>query len=360
MALEDIASLKIIQAAAVILLAWIVSTFLPKLIHKIDDKSDKINFSGKTHEVIKKVISFFTYLTALIILVYISGIDVQIINLFNTKSFEAKAVQLLLIWLGTFIFVKYLATAFKQIDDAIKEIDLSEHFHSLLQKTLNYIAYTIAIAVSLNILELAGVFTALLAGAGVAGIVIGFAAKDVFSNLLGGIFIVIDQPFKIGDSIEVRGANATGVVREISLRSTEIITADNTHIFVPNALIATNPVVNFSIEKTRLLELTVGIDYKSDPKIATKAIKEALTKLPFIVESKPLEVIVELFADSSITLRIRMWVDTRKATLLEAKTQGIQTIYDTLKQQGIEIPFPQRVIRHIYEEKPKTKKKEKK
>lgn len=360
MALDDFFSLKIIQAAAVIIGAWIVATFLPKLIHKIDDKSDAINFSNKTHDIIKKVTSFLTYLTALVVLVYLSGFDKTLSELFSTKSIEAKGVQLILIWLGTFIFVKYLATAFKQLDDAIKEIDLSEHFHSLLQKTLNYIAYTIALVLSLNVLELTSLFTAMLAGAGVAGIVIGFAAKDVFSNLLGGIFIVLDRPFKIGDTIEVKGANTTGTVREISLRSTEIVTTDNTHIFVPNALIATNPVVNFSIEKTRMLELTVGIDYNSDQRRAAKAIKDSLQKLPFIVQAKPLEVISDLFADSAINLRIRMWVDTKQASLLEAKTHAIQTINDTLKQEKIDIPYPQRVIRHVYEEKPiKTKKNQK-
>ena len=134
----------------------------------------------------------------------------------------------------------------------------------------------------------------------------------------------------------VKGADITGTVREISLRLTRVVTADNVHVYIPNSLIATNSVLNYSKENERRVELIVAIMHKSDVTNATSAIKEGLKQCRGAVIEKATEVLVDSFTDISVNLKVRVWMDMRKTNgFTSAKDVATQCVLNALSNKKI-------------------------
>ncbi|MEW5955143.1 MAG: mechanosensitive ion channel family protein [Candidatus Micrarchaeota archaeon] len=337
---------RIAQSLAVLVGAWIIATFLPKLLYKIDEKSKRIDLSQRTHLILRKVISFLVWLAALGLVFFLSGLQEPVLAFLAGKTLEVKVIEVILIWVAAYVFVKYISGAFKKFDEYVGEIDFSEHAHSLIQTAFTYAAYLAAFVLTLFALDLTGAFAAVLAGAGLAGIVIGFAAKDVFSNLFGGIMLIIDQPFKIRDFIEVKGQNILGTVQKISLRSTDLLAPENTLVSVPNALLATNAIINYTANKVRRIDFMVGVAYGTDLGKAMKVILAAVNSDEAITQKEKTLIGTQNFGASSIDLVTYAWVDTSKpGGFFGIKTRLMNRVYRALAKEKIEIPFPQVVMR---------------
>ena len=328
--------------------ALVIGEIIPRLFYKLDQKSDRINLSDGTHTAFRKIFSFLVWLVALGLVIQWSGYSTHVLDVLTGESLQDRVIQIILTWAVIGIFVRYISGAFKQFDDLVGEVDLSTHTHQLVQKALNYTAYTIGLVLTFNILGWSAGFAALLTGAGVAGIVIGFAAKDVFSNLLSGIFIIMDRQFKVGDFIEVQGTSVKGIVRELSLRTTSIDTLDNIRMHIPNQLMATNPITNYSSHHIRRFVIPVSISYGDDIKKAIKVIIDSVKNDPAVIKDqkdKEPAVIVGDFADSGITLSALVWTDlSKEGGFIGIKNRLVEEIKNGFDKNGIEIPFPHRVM----------------
>lgn len=185
-----------------------------------------------------------------------------------------------------------------------------------------------------------------LASAGIAGIAIGFAAKDTLANLFGGLFIVADAPYKIGDYI-VLDTGERGMVTQIGLRSTRLLTRDDVEITLPNAQIANSKIVNESggpYEKARIT-VTVGVAYGSDVDQVRRVLLEAADGVEEVVKEPAPRVRFTEFGDSALIFRLLAWVHQpaqRGVAIDELHTQ----VYKRFNAAGIQIPFPQRDV-HI-------------
>jgi len=253
--------------------------------------------------------------------------------------------EVIAVWIVAWVVVKYFSDIFKKIDDVVDEVDFSEHTHSVIKKIFKYAVYILALLTTLNLLGLTGAIEGLLVGAGFAGIVVGFAAKDILSNLIGGLSILADRPFKIGDWIKLTDKNLSGSVKEISLRSTEIVSSDNTVINLPNSLVANTPIINYSKNKLRKIIFPVSIAYEADFKKATKVIKDELKGDEAIVSNKDIEVLFSNFGPSSVDLTVRVWVDTKKGKgAVETQSRLKNEVKIALDKAGIEIPYPKQVM----------------
>lgn len=184
--------------------------------------------------------------------------------------------------------------------------------------------------------------TAWLASAGIVGVALGFAAKDTLANLLAGIYILADAPYKIGDYL-VLGSGYRGRVTDIGIRSTRILTRDDVEIVVPNALIANDIIVNESggpYEKERI-SVNVGVAYGSDVDRVRRVILEACHGLDMIAPDPPPQVRFRAFGDSSLNFSLLVWV--KKPELRGLLIDALNTrIYRSFARENIEIPFPQR------------------
>jgi small-conductance mechanosensitive channel len=190
-----------------------------------------------------------------------------------------------------------------------------------------------------------------LASAGIVGIAVGFAAKDSLANLFGGLFLIMDAPYKIGDFINL-DSGERGQVVKIGLRSTRLMTRDDVEITLPNAHIASSKVVNETggpHEKTRVA-VHVGVAYGSDIDRVREVLLSAAQSVESVVQApEPYVRFVEM-GDSALIFRVQGWIDTPANR--GACVDGMNTaIYKALGQAGIEIPFPQRVV-HLSRSEP--------
>jgi len=186
--------------------------------------------------------------------------------------------------------------------------------------------------------------SAWLASAGIVGIAVGFAAKDTLANLFGGLFVIMDAPYRIGDFINL-DSGERGRVIKIGLRSTRLLTRDDVEITLPNAHIANAKVINESggpYEKTRVA-ITVGVAYGSDIDRVREVLLEAALSVECVVHDPAPRVRFVEMGDSALIFRVQGWIDepAQRGICID----GLNTaIYKALGQADIEIPFPQRVV----------------
>jgi small-conductance mechanosensitive channel len=153
--------------------------------------------------------------------------------------------------------------------------------------------------------------TAFAAALGIGGLAISLAAQDTLADAIAGFLILIDQPFRVGDRIEITGLGTWGDVVEIGTRSTRIRTRDNRLVIVPNSAIAKDQVVNYSYPDPRYrVQIEVGIDYDSDLKLAREAAIAAVKDVEGVLLDKPIDALFLDFGDNTIVFRIRWWIDS--------------------------------------------------
>lgn len=180
--------------------------------------------------------------------------------------------------------------------------------------------------------------SALIAGLGIIGFTLGFALQDVSANFAAGMLLLYQQPFELGDTIEVGGYG--GKVKDVDLRATKILTFDGLLVMIPNQEVYTNTITNFTRVKRRRLEHTVSISHQSDVLFVEKLLLDALNGLPFLLKDPAPEVKLTAFGAASIDLAIYFWYDTKRHGFLEANNLGAVEIKKALEKAGVDMPFP--------------------
>ena len=220
-------------------------------------------------------------------------------------------------------------------DQALKRHGMEVTVRRFFCNVINALGYICMLGILLQTVGLTATsLTALVASAGVA---VGLALQGSLSNFAGGVLILLMKPFVIGDYI-VQG-NTEGTVKEIGLVYTELSTADNRLIVIPNGTLIDSSIVNVTATGKRRLELSVGIGYKSDLKKA----KEVLIRLgendPARDPENPVNVFVAELAESSVNLGLHVWVSSSE--YWNAKWRLTENIKMAFDEEGIEIPFKQ-------------------
>jgi small conductance mechanosensitive channel len=178
---------------------------------------------------------------------------------------------------------------------------------------------------------------AALAGLGVVGIALGFAAQDSVANVISGIMIFWDKPFIVGDWIRTEGNS--GKVTEITLRSTRIRTNRNTYVVIPNKSVIDAVLENYSKHGELRIDVPVGIAYKEDIRQAREVLLEAVRRIPGVMAQPQPDVVVESLGDSSVNLLVRAWIET--ADEMQPKTfVVVEASKLALDAAGIQIPYP--------------------
>jgi small-conductance mechanosensitive channel len=201
--------------------------------------------------------------------------------------------------------------------------------------------YSILILATITGLNEAGVNLNVLVGAaGVASVAIGFASQTTMSNLVSGIFILLERPFLIGDTIKV--GNTTGEVSLMGLFSTILKTPENMMVRIPNEILMKSEITNVTRYPIRRLELFIGVSYAVDIAELRRLILGCVSDLEFIRKTPVAEVNFKSFSESSIQVAVGFWVERERAT--EAFTLLAEALKRTLDTAKIEIPVPQRGI----------------
>jgi small-conductance mechanosensitive channel len=180
--------------------------------------------------------------------------------------------------------------------------------------------------------------------AGTLGIGLGFGLQNIASNFISGLILLFESPIKVGDRVVV--GEVDGDVVEIGARSTTVITNNNIAIIVPNTQFVTQNIVNWKYRDNQVrFEVPIGVAYGSDLRLVCRILLEIAAANPDVLESPSPDVVFLRFGDSSIELFLRVWTITQvhwKPVLVSAINFEI---YERFQANGIEIPFPQRVVR---------------
>lgn len=189
--------------------------------------------------------------------------------------------------------------------------------------------------------------TSFVAAIGAAGLAIGLALQGSLANFAGGVLILLFRPFRIGDWIEAQGVS--GTVDSIQIFHTVLRTGDNKTIIVPNGNLSNGIITNTNRQPTRKVVFDVGVDYEADLQKAREVLLELAKDERILAEPAP-QAVISTLGDSSITVSLRVWVKT--ADYWDVMFMFNEQSRDRLKTAGIDIPFPQRVIRVVQEAAP--------
>jgi small-conductance mechanosensitive channel len=210
--------------------------------------------------------------------------------------------------------------------------------------------YIIGVASILSLIPaLKQIGTSILASAGILAMAIGLASQEALSNFVGGIFIVIGKPFKIGDFIEIDSV-VTGTVTEITLRHTVIRNAENRMIIVPNSTINSSTIINSNIGETATCAFVeVGVAYTENLDRCIQVMREVIEEHPLLIDHRSdkekeagvdkVKIRVNALGDSAITLRAFAWGKTA-GDAASIKFDSYKAIKDRFDKENIEIPYP--------------------
>ena len=242
-------------------------------------------------------------------------------------------IGILIIIFGVLIAKIISLYAKKMLKDQIKKED-----SDLIIKILYYAMTIIVLITALPMLgfKLSG----LLVAGGILGIALGFASQSIVSNLLSGIFLLIERPISIGNPVNIDGT--IGIVEDIQIISTTLRTFDCLYLRMPNQKVFTANITNFEANIARRFKDVIGIRYKDDADKATNIIHSVIEKEPMALKNPEPVVFVSGLGDNSVNLTAKIWAPVSEWYSLYTKL--LWKIKIALKIDGIEIPFPQRVI----------------
>lgn len=331
----------LLKAVAALVIAVFVWLIVKRILSSFEKRTKKYNFFQNNEKIFPIIRKALFYGLILVIGTYLIRLfDIELLE----KSFDAFIIILLASPATDFLhlLLSYLERHFL----GKKDTKIDDIVFDLLNKFAGAAIYAIAIILALDILGIN--VMPFIAGAGIAGIAIGFAAKDTLSNLIAGVVLILDRPFEVGDRIEVwsapTGSATWGDVIDIGLRATKIKTTDNIVIVIPNNEIMKRDIVNYTIITSKIrIRINIGIAYDADLKKAKEIISSVAGTAKWVAEEPPPKVVVRNFGESSVDLQLRVWINDarRRMDVIDYITDAVKGAFDS---QGIEIPYPKRDI----------------
>ena len=219
--------------------------------------------------------------------------------------------------------------------------------NSLVGFVLTLVKFALLLGLILLCLEQLGIPVNGIVSAITAGtLAIGLALKDILSSLANGIMLVINCPFRQGDYVEI--GSVAGSVKELKLLHTVLITPDNRQVMIPNSQVFTTPIMNYSVNKTRRLDLQVDVDYAEDPERVKTILLEVTNAHPMVLKDPAPICHYNYSKDSSINFFVRVWVLGANYWALTWDLN--EQLTRTLMEKGVNIPFPQVTVSYRKEE----------
>ena len=260
----------------------------------------------------------------------------------------------ILYFIFAFILLSYLSKRFKNF--LVDKVLAKANFERGARTSIGVIARFIFVFIgAIFIIQTAGIdMSSLSLLAGALGVGIGFGLQNITDNFISGIIILFEKPIKVGDRIDV--GDIEGDVINISVRATTILTNDNISVIVPNSEFISSSVINWSHNDRNIrFNIPVGVSYNEDPAEVKKILLQVADENEHILKTPEPYVFFDEFGDSSLNFSLAIWTATHTDKPRRLKTELYFDIFAKFKDQGIEIPFPQRDI-HIKSEPEKDRK----
>lgn len=322
----------ILTATAKLLMAWIVIRTIAQIIEN--------NF-------VRQIVAVCCWIIASISILGIMPQTVRALDAFGMDfgDFRLSLLTVVKIIIAFFILLTITRVLIGMAERSLQNTkDLTPSARVLLIKIIKVTLAALAVLIGVT---MAGIdLSALAIFGGALGLGIGFGLQKVVSNLFSGMLLLVDKSIKPGDIIEMRdNSGVFGWVNQLGARYVSIITRDNKEYLIPNEDFVTQPVINWSYSDRKIrVETSFGVDYKSDPHLVKKIGTEVpLTVKRVVSDPKPVCHLVE-FGDSSLNFVLRYWIEDAENGVTNTKGDVMLALWDAFQENGIEIPFPHRVL----------------
>lgn len=260
-------------------------------------------------------------------------------TIFEFGNFELKGYSLLML-IAFIAFVYASLLTIRRIIYRSKKIDTAKKYS--INKLLQYIITVIAFLVGMQIIGIN--ISVILAGSAALLVGAGFGLQNLFSDFISGIILLLDGTLRVGDIIEVN--DVIFKVEEINFRTTRVIGRDENYVIVPNSDLTKNKVVNWTHDKiASRFQINIGVDYSTDINTLMKILQEVTQAHPDVLEDPQPFVRFQDYGDSALLFSVYFF--SNNIFRIENVKSSIRiNIFNTLKEKGITIPFPQRVIHY--------------
>lgn len=260
----------------------------------------------------------------------------------HLQTLAVEYLPSILLAIVVFVIGRYLAMFIRKI--VLQVMNRANYDATVRSFTGQIIYYGILSVVILSALSMLGFPTNnFLAAFGAFGIAIGLALQNNMSNFASGLLILIFKPFKEGDWISVNGVE--GAVKEIHFFNTAIATKENRIVFIPNSAITSNNLMNSNYESTRYVTFIFGIGYGSDHHRAIEVLKEIFQQTGKVLNMDTLEIGIKEFGDNSVNIVAYPLIEA--VNFREVYYGVMSDVKDRFDAEGIDIPYPQRVVHMV-------------
>lgn len=331
-----------------LIIGWIVKRFLSTIGRKLIAKTE-----SELDDLILEIILDKIKWIAIVVAAYLASEEISKataeadMTARQLLGYARSAIFVSFVAVITFVLIRIADTSVKYAMEAHARRTLSKFNEALLplfNRLVNIVIGLIAIIITLH--HFGQDVSSLVVSLGVGSLAIALAAQDTLANMIGGFVIMLDRPFRVGDRIKLP-TGEIGDVHEIGIRSTRVLDFDNNMILSPNAELIKGRIVNYSYptSETRVL-VDISAAYGTDiDKVRTLVLNLASAN-PDVLKNPPPEVLFLSFGDSLLNLQlIARTDDFKKRGKIENTLR--EQIYNAFQKEGIDIPFPQRVVRVI-------------
>lgn len=232
----------------------------------------------------------------------------------------------------------WMAGAAGRSDRLYRGLSSNRFVQDLLRQIVRTAVFLVGVLLALEILNLTALVGAVLGAAGVAGIAIGFAFKDLVENYVASILLSVRQPFGPGDHVVI-GSQEGKVVR-LTSRASILITLDGNHLRIPNADVFKGTILNYSTNPMRRFSFTVGVGVEEGLTRARETALAVLDGMNGVVADPEPNVLVDQLGDSTVNLICRGWVDQREVDFYKVRSEAIRQVKERFDDEGITMPEP--------------------
>ncbi len=268
----------------------------------------------------------------------------------NLETYLDKGIEILIergpkILLAIVVLIiglRLIKFAVKLLNKGFESRNLDATLRPFLSNLINW---TLKVLLFVSVAGMVGIQnTSFVAIIGAVGLAIGFALQGTLANFAGGFLILVFKPFKVGDLVEAQGY--LGVVEEIEIFVTKILTPDNRLVIPPNSALSNGSMKNLTAKEQVRVDLTIGIAYDEDIKQARKLLLEVMSNHKLVLDDPAPFVGVSELADSAINLAVRPWCHPDH--YWDVYFEVLEGSKEALDKAGITIPFPQRDV-HLFQ-----------
>ena len=207
---------------------------------------------------------------------------------------------------------------------------------NVISRSIGVLVYLGGLYLVFQVAGLTNIALTILGGTGLLGLVLGIAFRDITENFLASIFLSFQNPFNIGDLVEIN--DVLGYVQRMTTRTTILMTLAGNHVQIPNATVYKSIIHNYTSNPNRRLDFTVGIGYEDSISVAQETVRKVLDEHPAVLNDPEHLILVDSLGSATVNLQIYFWIDGTKHSWLKVKSSVIRLVKRAIQDAGISMP----------------------